>query len=65
MTNNIHYTFDFINTENIKNNKLIEVEAADEIEAKKKILKLLRKINSKIIKIRPVNEEDRAWSLYI
>lgn len=60
MTNNIHYTFDFINTENIKNNKLIEVEAADEIEAKKKILKLLRKINSKIIKIRPVNEEDRA-----
>lgn len=60
MTNNIHYTFDFINIENIKNNKLIEVEAADEIEAKKKILKLLRKINSKIIKIRPVNEEDRA-----
>ena len=36
MTNNIHYTFDFINTKNIKNNKLIEVEAADEIEAKRK-----------------------------
>tara|TARA_Y100000310_G_C20525422_1_gene735760 strand:- start:373 stop:555 length:183 start_codon:yes stop_codon:yes gene_type:complete len=60
MTNNIHYTFDFINTKNIKNNKLIEVEAADEIEAKKKILTLLRKLNSKIIKVRPVGEEDRV-----
>ena len=47
MANNIHYTFDFVDKENIEKNKLkldlklIEVEAADPVEAKEKILKLL------------------------
>ena len=55
MTNK--YTCDFINIKNIKN-KLIEVDASNEVEAKEKILKLLKKINSKIITVRPVNESD-------
>ena len=58
MKNNIRYTCDFINTENIKN-KLIEVKAANEVEAKEKILKLLKKINSQIITVRPVTEEEK------
>jgi len=65
MENNIHYTFDFVDKENIEKNKLkldlklIEVEAADPVEAKEKILKLLMKLNSKIITVRPVTKEDR------
>ena len=59
MTDNIHYTFDFIDTKNIKKNKLIEVKAADAVAAKKKILKLLTKLNSEIITVRPVTEEDK------
>tara|TARA_R100001086_G_C11730315_1_gene229485 strand:- start:60 stop:266 length:207 start_codon:yes stop_codon:yes gene_type:complete len=65
MANNIHYTFDFVDKENIEKNKLkldlklIEVEAADPVEAKEKILKLLMKLNSKIITVRPVTKEDR------
>ena len=43
MTDNIHYTFDFIDTKNIKKNKLIEVKAADAVAAKKKILKFRNK----------------------
>tara|TARA_Y100001951_G_C11171877_1_gene200750 strand:- start:346 stop:519 length:174 start_codon:yes stop_codon:yes gene_type:complete len=53
----IKYTCDFINTKNIKN-KLIEVDASNEVEAKEKILTLLSKINGEIIKVRPVNERD-------
>ena len=64
MTDSIQYTFDFINTKNIKDNKLIEVGAADEVEAKRKILKLLMKLNSKIIKVRPVNAEDKKCKLH-
>ena len=65
MANNIHYTFDFVDKENIEKNKLkldlklIEVEAADPVEAKEKILNLLLKLNSKIITVRPVTNEDR------
>ena len=65
MANNIHYTFDFVDKENIEKNKLkldrklIEVEAADPVEAKEKILNLLMKLNSKIITVRPVTKEDR------
>mgnify|MGYP003133093169 CR=1 FL=1 len=65
MENNIHYTFDFVDKENIEKNKLkldlklIEVEAADPVEAKEKILNLLMKLNSKIITVRPVTKEDR------
>lgn len=58
---NIHYTFDFINTENIKN-KLIEVKAANEVEAKEKILKLLTKLNSQIITVRPLTKEEKNAS---
>ena len=61
MKNNIRYTCDFINTENIKN-KLIEVEAANEVEAKEKILKLLTKLNSQIITVRPLTKEEKNAS---
>ena len=61
MKNNIRYTCDFINTENIKN-KLIEVKAANEVEAKEKILKLLKKINSQIITVRPLTDEEKNAS---
>jgi hypothetical protein len=53
------YTFDFVdNAKSFKENKLIEVKAADLVEAKEKILKLLTELNSKIIKVRAVSEKD-------
>lgn len=51
------YTFDFVNIKDIQN-KLIEVEASNEAEAKEKILTLLTKLNSEIIKVRTVNKSD-------
>ena len=47
------------NSDSPQKNKLIEVKAADAVAAKKKILKLLTKLNSEIITVRPVTEEDK------
>ena len=46
----------------IDKNKLIEVEAANEVEAKEKILKLLTKLNSQIITVRPLTKEEKNAS---
>ena len=54
MTN---YTFEFKPTEEIKDKfKLISVEAKDEKEAKKKLLKELTKVNSNIIDVIALDE---------
>ena len=58
MTKN-KYTFDFVDDyKSFKENKLIEVESSSVVVAKEKILALLAKLNSKIIKVRAVNARD-------
>ena len=57
-----NYTLEFIDPNKVKNNqKEIVVEAANGVEAKEKILKLLTKLNSKIIRIRTVNKSDNYY----
>ena len=57
-----HYTLEFIDPNKVKDNqKEIVVEAVNGVEAKEKILKLLTKLNSKIIRIRTVNKSDNYY----
>ena len=56
------YTSEFIDPNKVKDNqKEIVVEAVNGVEAKEKILKLLTKLNSKIIRIRTVNKSDNYY----